>query len=66
LLRWLSDRCFAVYVLHTPILVALLMLFRALPQNPYLLALLLTISGLAASYALADIARRIPGLRVIL
>ncbi|MEO6005029.1 MAG: acyltransferase family protein [Opitutus sp.] len=65
-LRWLSDRCFAVYVLHAPVLVALMIFFRALPQNAYALALLLTVTGLIASFAIADLARRLPGLRAIL
>ncbi len=65
-LRWLADRCFGVYVLHPPVLVALYMAFRSLPQNPYLLVPLLTLTGLAVTYALADLARRVPGLRAIL
>ena len=65
-LRWLSDRAFAVYVLHAPVLVALMMMFRILPQNPYALAVLLTAVGLVMSFSLADVARRIPGLRGIL
>ncbi|MEO7361947.1 MAG: acyltransferase family protein [Gemmatimonadaceae bacterium] len=65
-LRWLSDRAFAVYVLHAPVLVALMMVFRVLPQNPYALTVLLTTTGLIMSFALADVARRIPGLRGIL
>ncbi len=65
-LRWLADRSFAVYVLHAPILVALMMLYRRLPQHPYLLAALLTATGLTLSYGAADLARRVPGLRAIL
>jgi peptidoglycan/LPS O-acetylase OafA/YrhL len=65
-LRWLSDRAFAVYVLHAPILIALFLLYRALPQNTLLLVGLLTVTALLASYALADLVRRIPGLRAIL
>lgn len=65
LLRWMSDRSFAVYVLHAPVLVALMMVFRALPQNAYALIVLLTVTGLLVSYAAGDIARRIPGLRAI-
>lgn len=65
LLRWLADRSFAVYVLHTPVLVGLFMLYRSLPQNPFALAALLTVTGLLVSYALADLARRVPGLRRI-
>lgn len=65
-LRWLADRSFAVYVLHAPVLVALAMLFRVLPYQLYGLVVLLTVTGLAISYALADLARRVPGLRAIL
>ena len=65
-LRWLADRSFAVYVLHAPVLVALMMAFRSLPQVPLVLAALMTLTGLAISYALADLARRVPGLRAIL
>ena len=65
-LRWLADRSFAVYVVHAPVLVALAMLFRPLPHQLYALVALLTITGLVASFVLADLARRIPGLRSIL
>ena len=65
-LRWLADRSFAVYVLHAPVLVALFMLYRTLPQSLLILPALLTVTGLAASYAVADLARRVPGLRSIL
>lgn len=65
-LRWLADRSFAVYVLHAPILVGLFMLFRPLPANPIALATLLTLTGLVASYLVADLVRRLPGLRAIL
>ena len=65
-LRWLGDRSFGVYVLHAPVLVALAMLFRFLPYHLYGLVGLLTVTGLAVSYALADLARRLPGLRSIL
>jgi len=65
--HWLSARSFAVYVFHTPVLVALTMAFRPLePGNPFLLAALLTATGLLGSYLVADLARRIPGLRAIL
>lgn len=64
-LRWLADRSFGVYLFHAPILVALTMLFRALPQNMYLLVALLTVTGWIASFIVADVAKRIPGLRAI-
>jgi peptidoglycan/LPS O-acetylase OafA/YrhL len=62
-LRWLANRSFAVYVLHAPVLIALAMLFRALPQNPFALAALLTVTGLLASYLVADLFRRMPVFR---
>ena len=65
-LRWLADRSFGVYVLHAPVIIALAMLYRALPYHLYGLVALLTVTGLVASYVLADLARRIPGLRSIL
>jgi len=67
-LRWAADRSFAVYVLHAPILVGLAVWFRPLESSlsPFALAPLLTVTGLAASYGLSDLARRLPGLRAIL
>ncbi len=65
-LRLLADRSFAVYVLHAPVLVALYLVLRPLPQRAAGLAALLTLAGLIVSYALADLARRVPGLRAIL
>ncbi|CAN5529467.1 acyltransferase [soil metagenome] len=64
--KWLSDRAFAVYVLHAPVLIALTMLFRPLPSSPFLMVPLLTVTGWIASFVVADIARRIPLLRSIL
>jgi len=67
-LRWLADRSFAVYVLHAPVLVALTMAFTPLEPaaGPFLMAGLVAVTGLAVSYLLADLARRVPGLRSIL
>lgn len=64
--RWLADRSFGVYVLHAPLLVALALGFRALSQNLYALVALLTLTGLVTSFLLADLLRRVPGLRAIL
>ncbi len=64
--RWLSDRAFAVYVFHPPVLVALTPLLRPAAINPFVGAALLTVTGLLASFAVADVARRVPGLRAIL
>lgn len=65
-LTWLGDRAFAVYVFHAPMLVALTMAFRPLGLNPFILAATLTVTTLVATYAIADVARRLPGLRSIL
>lgn len=65
-LRWLADRSFGVYVLHAPVLVALAMAFRSLPYHLYGLVVLLTMTGILISFALADVARRIPRLRAII
>lgn len=64
--RWLADRSFGVYVLHAPVIIALAMAFRALPYHLYGLTVMLTVTGLVLSYAVADLARRVPGLRAIL
>jgi fucose 4-O-acetylase-like acetyltransferase len=64
-LRWLSDRCFAVYVFHAPVLVAGMIMLRTFPQNPYILSVVLTVGGLIFTFALADIIRRVPGLRSV-
>jgi peptidoglycan/LPS O-acetylase OafA/YrhL len=64
--RWLSDRSFAVYLLHTPVLVALVPALQPVAFNPLAGAAALTLVGLLASYAVADLARRVPGLRWIL
>jgi glucan biosynthesis protein C len=64
---WLSDRAFGVYVFHTPVLIALTMLYRPLePGNAVALVALLTVTGLSVSFLVADLARRIPGLRAII
>lgn len=65
-MTWLGDRSFAVYTFHAPVLVALTMVFRSTQWNPFALAAVLTVTTLAATYAIADLARRIPGLRAIL
>ena len=64
--RWLSRRAFGVYALHPPVLLALTLLLRSLNTDPFTHAALLTFLGVAASYAAAEVALRIPGLRSIL
>jgi len=63
---WLSDRAFAVYVLHAPVLVALTPWLRPVAINPFVGMLALTATGLVASFLVADVARRLPGVRSIL
>ena len=64
--RWLSGRAFGVYFLHTPILVALALLFRPLVLPLGVSVVLLTLTGLVASFAAADLARRVPVLGAFL
>jgi hypothetical protein len=66
LARWLSERAFAVYLVHAPILVALTPLIRPVAIHPFAGAALLTLMGLVVSFAAADLAKRLPGLRRIL
>jgi surface polysaccharide O-acyltransferase-like enzyme len=66
LASWLSARSFGAYVLHPPVIIALTLLFRPLPLTPFLHIVLLTTTGLAASFAVADLAKRVRGLRRIL
>jgi len=63
---WLSERSFAVYMLHAPVLVMLTPLLRPVAVNPFLGVVVLTTAGLAASYLIADVAKRLPALRRIL
>jgi len=64
--KWLSERAFAVYLFHAPVLVALTPLVRPAAINPFIGAALLTVVGLGASFLVADLANRVPGLREIL
>jgi len=64
--QWFSERAFAVYMLHAPVLVALTPLLRPVACNPFVSAALLTATGLIASFLAADLAKRLPGLRKIL
>ncbi len=65
--RWLSDRSFGVYLLHPVVLVLLTLGLRKTGMvNPFLNAALLTATGVTASFAVADLARRVPGARAFL
>jgi hypothetical protein len=62
---WLSSRAFAVYVLHAPVLVAITPLLHPAVSHPLIGVALLTLSGLTLSFCLADLVKRVPGLRSI-
>jgi peptidoglycan/LPS O-acetylase OafA/YrhL len=63
---WLSDRAFAVYLLHPVVLVALTPLVRPVAVHRFLAVAVLTFLGLGATFLAADLAKRLPGLRSIL
>jgi len=63
--RWASDRSFAVYVLHSPILLALTTHFRGLSTDPFLMTAFATLAALVLSFIAADLVQRIPGLNRI-
>lgn len=58
--RWAADRSFAVYVLHSPILVALTTGFRGLSDNPFLMTALATVAAVGLSFLAADLVKRVP------
>ncbi|HLX67872.1 MAG TPA: acyltransferase family protein [Puia sp.] len=65
--KFFSDNAFAVYVFHTPILIAITLGMTGLHWLPLGKFVLATVLCIAASYALcAGVFRRIPGLKKIL
>jgi fucose 4-O-acetylase-like acetyltransferase len=64
--QWLSKHSFGVFVLHTPILVALALWGEPWNLTPFVGSVWLTFGGLVASYAAAALALKLPGLRAIL
>jgi fucose 4-O-acetylase-like acetyltransferase len=65
--KFFSDNAFAVYVFHTPILIAITLGMTGLHWLPLVKFVLATVLCIAASYALsAGVFRRIPGLKKIL
>ena len=65
--RWLSDNCFAVYMFHAPVLIALTLALQGWEApKPWKFAAA-TILGVTLTYAASGlILRRIPGLRRVL
>ena len=66
LARWLGDRSFGVYHFHPVVLVMVTVALRPYALDPFMAVALLTGLGLAGSYAVADLARRVPGVRSFL
>jgi glucans biosynthesis protein C len=65
LARWLSERSFGVYLLHPPVLILLTLALRRFDIDLFFKVSIATGACLACSFLLADVARRIPGLRAI-
>lgn len=63
--EWLSRRSFGVYFLHAPVLVLFTVILRPWGIDPFFKVSILTAAGLAVSFALSEVASRIPGLRAI-
>lgn len=61
--RWLNDRSFGVYLLHPVVLILITVAMRPLDMNPFFKVSLLTGAGVACSFLVSDLARRVPGLR---
>jgi peptidoglycan/LPS O-acetylase OafA/YrhL len=65
--RWLSDRSFGVYMLHSPIMVALTPLCDSIANMSRLVAAdVLTVATLIGSFIVADMTKRIPFLKRML
>lgn len=63
---WLCARSFGVYLLHPPVLVLLTLALQHVDVNAFFKVALLTSTGLAVSFGVADLARRIPFIRAII
>jgi fucose 4-O-acetylase-like acetyltransferase len=66
LARWLAERSFGVYVFHPVVLILFTIWLRQLDADPFFKVSILTAAGLAGSFLVSDLARRVPGLRAIL
>ncbi|SPE61011.1 hypothetical protein SBV1_590029 [Verrucomicrobia bacterium] len=65
--RWLSDNSFAVYLFHTPLLIAVTLSMRGLVAPKPVKFLIATLLGVAVTYlASSFIFRRIPLLKRVL
>jgi fucose 4-O-acetylase-like acetyltransferase len=62
--RWLSDNCFAVYVFHPPLLIAVTLAMRGLEAPKLAKFLLATVLGVAVTYLASSLVfRRVPLLK---
>ena len=65
--RWLSDNCFAVYLFHTPILIAITLALRGWEAARPVKFLAATVLGVTATYLASSLVfRRIPVLKRVL
>jgi fucose 4-O-acetylase-like acetyltransferase len=65
--RWLSDNCFAVYLFHTPILIAITLGMRRLAEPKPAKFLIATVLAVTATYLASSLVfRRIPVLKRVL
>ena len=64
--EWLSARSFGVYVLHAPVIITLAVLFKGYSADPFVNAIVLSITGIIGSYLVADLARRVRWLRNVI
>jgi hypothetical protein len=63
---WLSDRSFGVYLFHPVVLVLFTVALRPVAVDPFVKVSLLTSLGLLGSFLVADLARRLPGVRAFI
>ena len=63
--KWLADRSFAVYMFHAPILVGMSVALQKFQIDPIAMAVAMTILTAAASFLVADMAKRLPWLREV-
>jgi glucans biosynthesis protein C len=62
---FLSDNAFAVYVFHTPLLVTISLLLKAVSMAPLGKAGLVAVLAVTASFLFSTLIRQVPGLRRI-
>jgi glucans biosynthesis protein C len=65
--KWMSDNCFAVYMFHAPVLIAVTLWMRGLVAPKPVKFLVATLLGTAATYLVSSLVfRRIPLLKRVL